>query len=128
MLVVVGCWGFWGCGGQPAASEAPGPCCEVVVAPVESGQIRGKTSPDPGSIEAVALLRGAPSVPPLQARIDERGRFFFGPVPPGSYELVIEDPEGERLGSERVRVSDGAVIELRVDLASDGDGEPAGVR
>jgi hypothetical protein len=107
-----------GCGGTPAAPVTDVDCCEVVVADVASGEIRGvlATRGEPSS-GWIAMLRGA-SVPPLESRIDERGRFFFGPLPPGSYELAIESESGVQRWRERVRVRDGDALELVVELDS----------
>jgi hypothetical protein len=107
-----------GCGGVTSSRADEPRCCQVVLAPVESGEIRGEVVAH-GDLAArglVVRLRGAPEVPPLEARPSDAGRFFFGPVPPGDYELVVAEGD-EALWRERVHVDDGASLLLTIEVS-----------
>jgi hypothetical protein len=97
----------------------------VVVEPVASGEIRGvlvlsaqDDTPSDGRTW-LATLQGGPSVPTLEARIDEDRRFFFGPLPPGSYELRVFDGRGRERGRAHLSLDDGDTLELELVIEED---------
>jgi hypothetical protein len=114
-----------GCGGPPTASEAESPCCLVVVEPLSSGEIRGvlalsaQDDTPSGNRTWLATLQGGPSVPTLEARIDEDRRFFFGPLPPGSYQLRVFDDRRRERGRAQLSLGDGDVLELKLVIEED---------
>ncbi len=109
-------------GGAGKTATASPEGSEVSVAPVASGEVRGKVSAA-GSLGEnradglVVVLRARADMPDLSSEVDDDGGFFFGPIPPGRYELSVVR-EYESLADERVvDVQNEETAEVVVDIS-----------
>lgn len=105
----------------PRAPDADSAPRRIEIEPIASGEIRGEVreGANAGGKEldgGVVLLRGGESVPELEAEIDG-GEFFFGPLPPGQYELVVR-PSREGIRAREVVVGENEVSEVIVEPVS----------
>lgn len=104
-----------------AAETAPPGDARVTLSPVASAVLRGeviaarKTGRAAPAIEALAVLRSEGDLPTLESPLDGEGRFFFGPVPPGAYELAIRTG-GEIRTVRAVVLEDGDTAQVTIEL------------